>query len=107
MDLSKQIEDYWISHWNSKININDQSNNNDTDCLSNLRLKIQKIDENLYPDISKNLSKIEDIPSKTLVHKLNKYFISSKGNRMKGIPEHPDYLGLMATSLKQIQKIKE
>jgi chorismate mutase len=106
MDLSKQVEAYWISHWNSS-NINNQSNKYDLDCLSNLRLKIQKIDEKLYPMISRNLAKIKIIPSNILVEKLNEYFINSKGKRIKGIPEKPDYLGLIATSLKGIQKINK
>jgi hypothetical protein len=41
------------------------------------------------------------------VEKLNKYFINSQDKRIKDIPGKPNYLELLATSLKNIQDIKQ
>lgn len=100
MDLSKQIETYWIDHWNNSYN---QNYSNEVNCLSSLRLKIKKIDDKLYPKIRESIPQFKSISNKALAKKIRNTFMGFKGNIIKGVPDNPDYFELIAMSLKYIQ----
>ncbi|AXA33182.1 chorismate mutase [Francisella adeliensis] len=95
MDLSKQIENYYVIN-TSKEEANKQSDK----CLLEYRDKIKSIDIKLYPSIAKNLSSL--VKDKNL--RLNLYELSQK-NKIKGIPGEPDYLGLISLSIKNIKSV--
>ncbi|APC90757.1 MULTISPECIES: chorismate mutase [Francisella] len=96
MDLSKQIEDYY---WNNATQ--QQLEQQSSDCLANYRDKIKKVDEQLYPAISKNIKAIRE--DKELVIKLSELV---KKQNIQGIPQDPNYLDLLASSLQNIKKAK-
>lgn len=96
MDLSKQIESYYSDKATQK-QIESMSSN----CLTEYRDKIKKIDEQLYPVISKNIRAIKK--DKKLTSQLRE-IVKEEG--IKGIPQDPDYLDLIANSLQKIKKVK-
>ncbi|ABO47609.1 chorismate mutase [Francisella tularensis] len=96
MDLSKQIEDfYWRNATEQELK--QQS----SDCLANYRDKVKKVDEQLYPAISKNIKAIRK--DKKLILKLSELV---KKQNIQGIPQDPSYLVLLANSLQNIKKAK-
>jgi chorismate mutase len=94
MDLSKQIEDYY---WRNATQ--QQLNQQGSDCLTKYRDSIKKIDEQLYPQISKNIEAIKK--NKDLALKISE-LIKKQG--IKGIPQDPDYINLLANSLQNLKK---
>ncbi len=94
MDLSKQIEDYYLNNATQQ-----QLDQQGSDCLTNYRDKIKKVDAKLYPAISKNIESIKK--DKNLTSQLKKLV---KKQNIKGVPQNPDYLGLVSNSLQNIQK---
>ncbi|QIW09172.1 chorismate mutase [Francisella sp. LA112445] len=94
MDLSKQIENYYLNNATKQ-----QLEQQGSDCLTNYRDKIKKVDEQLYPAISKNITSIHK--NKNLESQLKKLV---KKQDLKGIPQDPKYLGLIANSLQNIKK---
>ncbi|APD49664.1 chorismate mutase [Francisella hispaniensis] len=96
MDLSKQIEDYY---WNNATQ--QQLEQQSTDCLVNYRDKVKKVDEQLYPAISKNIKAIRK--DKRLNVKLGELV---KKQNIQGIPQDPNYIDLLANSLQSIKKAK-
>ncbi|WP_150467801.1 chorismate mutase [Francisella sp. SYW-9] len=96
MDLSKQIEDYYLNNATQQ-----QLEQQVSDCLTNYRDKIKKVDAQLYPAISKNIKSIHN--DKKLASQLRKLV---RKQNIKGIPQDPDYLDLIANSLQTIKKTK-
>nr|MCX3330429.1 hypothetical protein [Bacillus pacificus] len=72
-----------------------------SDCLANYRDKVKKVDEQLYPAISKNIKAIRK--DKKLILKLSELV---KKQNIQGIPQDPSYLVLLANSLQNIKKAK-
>ncbi|WP_395166558.1 chorismate mutase [Francisella salimarina] len=93
MDLSKQIEDYYAKNATQQ-----QLEQQSSDCLSIYRDKIKKVDEQLYPAISQNINEINK--DKDLTTKLSEFV---KKQNIKGIPQDPSYLELLANSLQSIK----
>ena len=77
MDLSKKIEDYY---WKNATQ--QQLEQQSSDCLANYRDKIKKVDEQLYPAISKSIKAI--IKDKELVTRLSELV---KKKNIQGIPK--------------------
>ncbi|MED7788042.1 chorismate mutase [Francisella sp. 19X1-34] len=96
MDLSKQIENYYLNNATQQ-----QLEQQSSDCLTSYRDKIKKVDAQLYPAISKNIKSIHK--DKKLESQLKKLV---KKQNIKGIPQDPDYLDLIANSLQAIKKSK-
>ncbi|MED7819134.1 MULTISPECIES: chorismate mutase [unclassified Francisella] len=96
MDLSKQIENYYLNNA-TKQQLEQQS----TDCLTNYRDKIKKVDAQLYPAISENIKSIRK--DKKLASQISELV---KKQNIKGIPQDPNYLDLVAYSLQNIKKAK-
>lgn len=98
MDLSKQIEAYWITYWNAPTTPPaDKPTSATIISLNRLRNQIQKIDLKLYPMLQQDIPYFKSHNIKTIQTQLNTAFDS-----MQGIPTKPSYLALLAASLKQI-----
>lgn len=69
-----------------------------SDCLSIYRDKIKKVDEQLYPAISQNINEINK--DKDLNKELSELV---KKQNIKGIPQNPNYIELLANSLQSIK----
>lgn len=93
MDLSKQIEAYY---W--QLGSKEQINSQTIDCLASYRVKIKNIDEQLYTSIGDNLQELQR--DDRLVTKLEELV---KEQQIKGIPQNPNYLDLIAQSLHQLR----
>lgn len=93
MDLSKQIENYYWANVTNK-----QLGSIDSNCLSIYRDKVKKVDEKLYPAISKNINAIKD--DKHLYSRLSKLI---KKQKIQGVPQDPDYIKLLTKSLQNIK----
>ncbi|BCD91971.1 chorismate mutase [Francisella halioticida] len=96
MDLSKQIENYYINNATQQ-----QLEQQGSDCLTNYRDKIKKVNVQLYLAISRNIESIKK--DKNLVSQLRKL---AKKQNIQGIPQDPNYLNLIASSLQNIKKSK-
>jgi len=97
MDLSKQIENYWIQYW--KAHPEDAPDPGITPDISSLRQQIAAIDGKLYPQIGANVNNLKRCSQDTITKQYNKAM-----NQIKGIPQAPDYNMLIIASLRNISK---
>ncbi|WP_440683627.1 hypothetical protein [Cysteiniphilum halobium] len=98
MDMSKFIEQYWLSKWLADPK---SFNHKDLD-LTKLRATISKVDKSLYPAIK------EALPSL----KRCSLAISSKAfkeamHNVEGVPSNPDYVNMMLASLVAISQAQQ
>ncbi len=98
MDLSKQIEAYWINYWNlPSTPANQKPTVKTVISLDQLRDQIKQIDGRLYPAINRALPAIDDCS----ISKMHVVYQQNFGN-IAGIPLHPNYGKVYLQALKGI-----
>ncbi len=104
MDLSKQIENYWLNYWNNPNTppIKKPTKNN-VISLSKLRTKIIAIDSKLFPAIKDSLKHIHQMKSHKLLKKITRAFTQQSGEILPGIPKKPNFLRILSTVLNNIK----
>lgn len=108
MDVSKQIEYYWIAYWNDPETPEDQlPKKKDIISLDKLRTEITQIDQKLFLLIHNSLPDIHQTPNNQLIRQLHQSFINNENEPIKCIPEHPDFLLLFANSLNNISQTSD
>lgn len=98
MDISKQIETYWINYWNNpKTPPQNKPSKQSIESLDKLRAEIGKIDTSLYPELKSSMQHIRQCSIKQVIPIFDNAF-----SDIAGIPKKPDYLDMFAQSFKSI-----
>lgn len=101
MDISKQIETYWINYWNNpKVSSKNKPSKQSIESLSTLRIKIGKIDAKFYPRLSANIPSIQQCSINQMIPIFHHAFTG-----VVGIPKKPSYINMLAKTFKNVSHL--
>ena len=97
MDLSTQIEAYWLNQWTSK-----QPSKASMIPLRMLREKITQLDTDIFLQLSQNQSALASCSVEQIHQQVTQYFVDKKGQPIAGIPQKPDFGVMLSQALKGV-----
>jgi chorismate mutase len=98
MDISKQIETYWINYWNDpEKTVKGKPTKTTLKSLTSLRQQIEKLDASLFPLLKSAIPALQQCSVAQLRPVFNRAFA-----QVKGIPQQSDFMSMLIKSFKQI-----
>ncbi len=99
MDVSKQIEAYWLTYWNnSATSLSVKPHQKPLVSLKQLRSQIKSIDKQLLLLFTQHAANLPQCSASQIQNAFNKAL-----KPIKGIPQQPSFINLLAAAFSQVK----